>query len=118
MKVILCIALLSFLAPIHGKGLKGNFKTCYLRYAFIHESLLGCTINDFAYGGGDILVSGKHNIQSSWEDCQTSCQAITDCHYWTWFKPDYNGNGKTYCELKFEAGGIPLPGTISGPRSC
>merc|ERR1711997_741599 len=100
MKVILCIALFSFLAPVHGKGLKG------------------CTINDFAYGGGDILVSGKHNLQNSWEECQKSCQAITDCNYWTFFNPDYNGNGRNYCELKFEAGGIPLPGTISGPRFC
>ena len=75
-------------------------------------------MNDYAYGGGDILVSGFHNLQDSWEACQQSCQAITDCQYRTWFKPDYDGNGRNYCELKFENGGIPLPGAISGPRIC
>jgi len=77
-----------------------------------------CTVNDFAFGGGNILVSGSHNLQDNWEACQASCQAITNCHFWTWFKPDYSGSGKKFCELKFEDGGIPLEGAISGPRNC
>ena len=35
---------------------------------------LACTINDFAFGGGNILVSGSHNLQENWEACQASCQ--------------------------------------------
>ena len=77
-----------------------------------------CTMDNWAYGGGNILVSGFHNIQMSWEACQQSCQAITNCKFWTWFKPDYEGDGQNFCELKFEDGGIPLPGVISGPRFC
>ena len=77
-----------------------------------------CTINDYAYGGADILVGGHFNLKESWEECQKACQEITGCNNWTWFKPDYSGNAKKYCELKYEGGGIPLPGAISGPKNC
>ena len=85
---------------------------------FLIHYLGACTIDNFAFGGGDILISGFHNLQPSWEECQKSCQAITNCQYWSYFKPDYDGTSKNYCELKFEDGGIPLPGVISGPKNC
>ena len=85
---------------------------------FLIYYLGACTIDNFAFGGGDILISGFHNLQPSWEECQKSCQAITNCQYWSYFKPDYDGTSKNYCELKFEDGGIPLPGVISGPKNC
>ncbi len=31
---------------------------------------------DNAYGGNDILVSGKYNQHGSWQECQDSCKAI------------------------------------------
>jgi len=79
------------------------------------ETLLlsNCFINDFAYGGDNILVSGTWNVKESPEECQQSCQAITGCKVFTFF----SSNG--YCELKFGGGnGLPLPGSISGPRNC
>ena len=44
-----------------------------------------------------------------------SIQAITDCLFFTFFK---SGPSQGYCELKYEAGGIPVPEAISGPRVC
>ena len=40
------------------------------------ETLLlsNCFINDFAYGGDNILVSGTWNVKESPEECQQSCQ--------------------------------------------
>lgn len=35
-----------------------------------------CFINDFAYGGEDILVAGFHNIKNDAVECQASCQVI------------------------------------------
>merc|ERR1712018_167302 len=84
----------------------------------ISYSEAACTTDNYAYGGGDILISGYHNIQPTWAACQASCQAITNCKFWTFFKPDYEGSSKNYCELKFEGGGLPLPGCISGPKFC
>ena len=42
-------------------------------------------------------------------------QAITDCLFFTYFE---TGASQGYCELKFEAGGIPVAGAVSGPRVC
>jgi hypothetical protein len=84
--------------------------------SFILEK--ACTEDNFAYGGDDILINGVHNLQNSWEACQISCQAITNCKYWTWFKPEYDGDSKNFCLLKFADGGIRLEGAISGPRNC
>ena len=50
-----------------------NFTKYYKNYVFTHW-FLACTINDFAFGGGNILVSGSHNLQENWEACQASCQ--------------------------------------------
>ncbi|TRY78794.1 hypothetical protein TCAL_15328 [Tigriopus californicus] len=78
-----------------------------------------CTIGDFAYGGSEILVSGMHNSKNSWEECQVSCQAITACTNWSWFSPDVDGTSQSYCTLHFSGSqGLPLPGVISGPRTC
>jgi hypothetical protein len=41
-----------------------------------------CVTYDFAHGGHDILVGGHYNIKASWEECQTSCQAVTECLFW------------------------------------
>merc|ERR1711944_85301 len=69
----------------------------------------------FADGGEDILTAGWHNIQASPEACQISCQAITDCRFFTFFK---SGDSEGYCELKYDDGGIPVPEAVSGPREC
>ena len=37
-------------------------------------NLRNCFINDFAYGGDNILVSGTWNVKESPEECQQSCQ--------------------------------------------
>jgi len=72
-----------------------------------------CFMTDYAYGGDNILVSGKYNVQDSAALCQQSCQAITSCTFFSFYESD----GK--CELKFGGGnGLPLPGVISGPRNC
>jgi len=71
-----------------------------------------CFMVDFAYGGDDILVSGKHNVKDSAQACQQSCQVITNCQFFSY----YVSNG--YCELKFGGNGLPLPGVISGPKNC
>ena len=41
-----------------------------------------CVTEDFAHGGHDILVGGHYNSKPSWEECQKSCQAITECLFW------------------------------------
>ena len=41
-----------------------------------------CTTPDFAHSGNDILYGGHYNVKDSWEECQASCQAITDCTHW------------------------------------
>ena len=74
-----------------------------------------CVQRDIAYGNSDILVGGFYNSQDSWEACQASCQAITDCRYWTWFE---TGTSARYCELKTANSALPLPGAISGPKDC
>jgi len=71
-----------------------------------------CFIPDYAYGGDNILVSGKYNVKDSAALCQQSCQAITNCQFFSF----YESTG--YCELKFGGNGLPLPGVISGPRHC
>ena len=38
-------------------------------------------MNDYAYGGGDILVSVFHNLQDSWEACQA---LLWDIHIVDW----------------------------------
>merc|ERR1711997_108536 len=74
-----------------------------------------CFTEGFAYGGEDILTAGWHNIKNSAEECQASCQAITDCRFFTYFA---SGPSQKYCELKYQDGGIPVEGAISGPREC
>merc|ERR1712018_1121142 len=74
-----------------------------------------CFTIGFAYGGEDILTAGWHNIQASAEACQISCQAITDCKFFTFFT---SGPSQGYCELKYADGGIPVPEATSGPREC
>ena len=93
-----------------------------------------CFMTDYAYGGDNILVSGKYNVKDSAALCQQSCQvplysglwlnsclkdlfrlsqAITSCTFFSFYESD----GK--CELKSGGGnGLPLPGVISGPRNC
>merc|ERR1712018_931999 len=60
-----------------------------------------CFTVGFAYGGEDILTAGWHNIQASAEACQISCQAITDCKFFTFFT---SGPSQGYCELKYADG--------------
>merc|ERR1712001_791622 len=79
------------------------------------QATADCFTDGFAYGGEDILTAGWHNIQPSPEACQTSCQAITDCRFFTFFK---SGDSEGYCELKYDDGGIPVPEAVSGPREC
>jgi len=79
------------------------------------QSKADCFTVGLAYGGEDILTAGWHNIQASPEACQTSCQAITDCKFFTFFT---SGDSEGYCELKYDDGGIPVPEATSGPREC
>merc|ERR1712241_1487548 len=64
------------------------------------QTKVDCFTDGFAYGGADILTAGWHNIQASAEDCQTSCQAITDCLFFTYFE---TGASQGYCELKYSS---------------
>merc|ERR1712110_930437 len=89
------------------------FLALFACFDFVEPAPKGnCFIVDFAYGGDNILVSGKHNVKGSADQCQQSCQVITNCQFFSF----YETNG--YCELKYGGNGLPLPGVISGPKIC
>jgi len=80
----------------------------------------GCTIENFAFGSGDILVSGEYNLHDSATDCQQACQLITECQYWTYYD-DTVTDKPNYCELKHsddEDADYEMEGAISGPKVC
>ena len=72
-----------------------------------------CTINDFAFGGGNILVSGSHNLQDNWEACQASCQVNLNPVY-SWNDYCILGTSKNQISPHFSR---PLPIVVSGPGS-
>lgn len=77
------------------------------------SELQDCFDWNFAYGGDNILVSGKYNAKSEPEECQAACRAVTDCKYFSYYEESH------WCELKFGGdNGIPIAGVISGPRDC
>ena len=65
----------------------GSRPFCQLRLWFSAAASIAeaCITQDFAHSGHDILVGGHYNTKASWEECQTSCQAITDCTHWLVF---------------------------------
>ena len=75
-------------------------------------------LEDVAYGGGnEILVSGRYNIQPTWEACQITCQGITDCTHWTWF--EVSSTAELNCELHHsDSFPLPVPGALSGEKNC
>ena len=80
----------------------------------------GCTKENFAFGSGDILVSGEYNLHDSATDCQQACQLITECQYWTYYT-DAVTDKPNYCELKHsddEDADYEMEGAISGPKVC
>merc|ERR1711894_681879 len=80
----------------------------------------GCTKENFAFGSGDILVSGEYNLHDSATDCQQACQLITECQYWTYYT-DAVTEKPNYCELKHsddEDADYEMEGAISGPKVC
>ena len=76
MKGCLLFALLFVSAVVSdAKDTKGNIIILGTSSSNITRIMfLACTINDFAFGGGNILVSGSHNLHENWEGCQASCQ--------------------------------------------
>ena len=88
-----------------------------------HSSLSeGCTIQDFAFIGHDILTSGEYNMHDGWKECQQACQYITECKYWTYYGDTLADKEKAgHCELKHDDDAdedVEMVGAFSGPRDC
>merc|ERR1711860_80656 len=81
------------------------------------QASVPCATQSFAIASDAILVSGKYNVQLSDEDCQASCQAITDCTYWSWFTSSHP-TAPNYCTLHYSITGIPQAEVTSGPKFC
>ena len=82
----------------------------------------GCTIDDFAFMGHDILTSGEYNMHDGWEQCQKACLYITECKYWTYYSDAVaDTEKKEHCELKHDDDAdkdVDMDGAFSGPRIC
>ena len=70
-----------------------------------------------AFLSGNILIGGRVNNKTDDLGCQLSCQAITNCAYWTFF---YQGGSLGYCELHDGVDSFPvdLADAVSGPKFC
>ena len=83
------------------------------------SSRIGCTEDNIDYYGFDL----SQEMAESALACRILCQQNSDCNFWTWIKPTYNGvHGpgiRLKCFLKSsEAGKEAMDGVMSGTKLC